>query len=206
MFTGIIQNTGVITATSRDAEGGLTLTVQQNDLAPTLIIGESVAVNGVCLTVVAKDTATFQFQVGPETLRKTTFATARPGELVNLERALRVGDPIGGHFVCGHVDAVGEIEQKIPQGDWHTFWFRCPDELDPLLVTKGSIAVDGISLTLVDVEPGRFSIMIIPHTLSHTTLGVKSVGAKVNLETDLLARHVQKLLATHRHVSPSASS
>ena len=196
MFTGLIQTIGSITAAEPDTVGGLTLTVQEPNLAPTLILGESVAVNGVCLTVVAQDEATFQFQLGPETLRKTTFGSARTGDQVNLERALRVGDPIGGHFVAGHVDAIGEIEQRIPQGDWHTFWFRCPTELDPLLVTKGSIAVDGISLTLVDVEPGRFSIMVIPHTLSHTTLGVKPVGAQVNLETDLLARHVQKLLAS----------
>ena len=129
------------------------------------------AVNGCCLTVVAHDATTCRFQAGPETLRRTNLGDLRPGDRVNLERSLRVGDRLGGHIVQGHIDGVGRVDRVLPDGDWVTLWFACPPELSAQMVTKGSVAVDGVSLTLVDVEAGRFSVALIPHTLAHTTLG-----------------------------------
>jgi riboflavin synthase len=193
MFTGLVQRLATVKAVTPDSFGGLTLTLEEPALAPTLVLGESIAVNGCCLTVTRHDAASFDFQVGPETVAKTTLGTLQPGGRVNLERALRLGDTLGGHIVTGHVDGVGTIETITLNGDWATYWFACDKAFDDLMVHKGSIAVDGVSLTLVDVEKGRFSVMLIPHTLAHTTLGTKSVGDAVNLEADLLAKHVQKL-------------
>ena len=163
-------------------------------LGPMLEIGESVAVNGTCLTVTECERDTFSFQVGPETLIKTNLGLLELGDGVNLERALRIGDSLGGHFVTGHIDCTGTILEKTPQGEWLIVWFSNPPEFAELMVEKGSIAVDGISLTLVDVQPTRFSVMLIPHTRDNTTLGRKGPGSTVNLEFDLLAKHVQKLV------------
>ncbi len=194
MFTGLVQALGTVTRVDPDGAGGLTLAVSEPTLAPRVVVGESIAVNGACLTALAPTPTVFAFQCGPETLAKTTLGKLRPGERVNLERALRVGDPIGGHFVSGHIDAVGRIAARETTGDWQTVSFDVPPEMDELLVTKGSLAIDGVSLTLVDVRPGRVSVMLIPHTLATTTLGFKPVGGRVHLEADLLAKHVQKLL------------
>lgn len=193
MFTGLVQSLGRITAIADDGHGGRVLRIAEPNFAPNLVLGESIAINGVCLTVVDNDDESFQFQAGPETLLKTNLGELVLDNRVNLERALRVGDSLGGHFVTGHVDAVGTIAERTQSGEWETIAFDCPKSLDELMVTKGSIAIDGISLTLVDVARGRFAVMLIPHTLAHTTLGFKPVGATVNLETDLLAKHVQKL-------------
>jgi riboflavin synthase len=194
VFTGLVEFLSPVERFEPDGAGGAELTVREPALAPHLILGESVAVNGACLTVVARDAETFRFQLGPETLQRTNLGELRPGDRVNLERSLRVGDRLGGHFVQGHVDAVGRITARVRQGEWDTVWFGCPADLTRLMVPKGSIAVDGVSLTLVDVRSDQFSVMLIPHTLQHTTLGNKAVGAPVNLEADLLAKHVQKLL------------
>ena len=194
MFTGLVQSLGRVLAKEADRHGGCKLLIE-DAMAPKLVLGESIAVNGACLTVTEFEAKSFAFQVGPETLIKTNLGSLAGGESVNLERALRLGDPLGGHIVTGHIDGVGTIEKRIASGEWETIWFRCPTALDDLMVIKGSIAVDGVSLTLVDVEPGRFSVMLIPHTLAHTTLGIKRPGVTVNLEADLLAKHVQKLLA-----------
>lgn len=196
MFTGLVQALGTVSAVRDDGHGGRLLTLAEACLAPTLTLGESVAVNGVCLTVVETRNENFVFQVGPETVTRTTFAALAVGDRVNLERSLRVGDPLGGHFVTGHIDGVGRIAKRESTGEWETVWFDLPKELDDLLVVKGSIAVDGVSLTLVDVQPGRVSVMLIPHTLANTTLGHKAVGATVNLECDLIAKHVYKLFKT----------
>ena len=198
MFTGLVQALGTVTRTEPDGAGGLTLTVAEGTIAPHVVVGESIAVNGACLTALAPTATAFAFQCGPETLAKTTLGDLRPGDRVNLERALRMGDALGGHFVSGHVDGVGRIAAREPSGDWQTLWFDIPTELDPLLVQKGSLAIDGVSLTLVEVKPGRVSVMLIPHTLASTTLGFKSVGGRVHLEADLLAKHVQKLVAAMR--------
>jgi riboflavin synthase len=194
MFTGLVQALGTVARSEPDGHGGRRLRVGEPAVAPLLTLGESVSVNGACLTVVERAGDWFDFQLGPETVQRTTLGTLAEGDRVNLERALRVGDPIGGHFVSGHVDAVGRVTKREPSGEWLTVWFDVPAEFDDVLVAKGSIAIDGVSLTLVDVRPGRVSVMLIPHTLAHTTLGVRGEGAAVNLEFDLLAKHVRKLM------------
>jgi riboflavin synthase len=159
-----------------------------------LSIGESVAVNGACLSVIERDAHSFRFRAGPETLLRTNLGELVAGDRVNLERALRLSDRLGGHLVQGHIDGVGHIAERQRQGEWETVWFACPAELAAQMVSKGSIAVDGVSLTLVDVGADRFSIMLIPHTLANTTLGFKQPGAIVNLETDLIGKYVWKSL------------
>jgi riboflavin synthase len=192
MFTGLVQSLAAVREVT-DARAGRRIRVTEPQLAPQLAIGESVALDGACLTVVSREEDVFDFEAGPETLAKTTLGRLTAGDRVNLERALRVGDALGGHFVSGHVDCVGSILDARIEGDWLTVWFGHPAEFDALLVSKGSVAVDGVSLTVVDAQPGRFSVMLIPHTRDHTTLGLKKPGAAVNLEFDLIAKHVQKL-------------
>ncbi|MBM3980734.1 MAG: riboflavin synthase [Planctomycetes bacterium] len=192
MFTGLVQTMGTV-RTVAGVGGGRRLRVAEPAVAPHLRHGESVAVNGACLTVVAHDGETFDFDIGPETLAKTTLGALEPGDRVNLERALRMGDPLGGHLVSGHVDCVGSVLEMTADGDWLTVWFGFPPEFDDLLVSKGSVAVDGVSLTIVDALSERFSVMLIPHTRDATTLGAKGSGAPVNLEFDPIAKHVRKL-------------
>jgi riboflavin synthase len=158
-------------------------------------IGDSIAINGCCLTVVTNDGQRLGFEAGPETLARTTLGELAAGSPVNLEPSLRMSDRLGGHFVTGHVEALGELIDRADEGDWSTFWFRFPPELGRYMIPKGSIAVDGISLTLVEVEHDRFSVALIPHTLEVTTLGGRAVGDRVNLETDLLAKYAQKQFA-----------
>jgi riboflavin synthase len=192
MFTGLVESLGIV-ASVENVAAGRRLTIA-NSIGEHLSIGESVAVNGACLTVVAISGDQFAFEVGPESLLRTNLGTLSAGERVNLERSLKVSDRLGGHFVQGHVDAVGVIDARLRNGDWEDVWFRCPADLTRLMVPKGSIAVDGVSLTLVNVESERFSVMLIPHTQVLTTLGFKIAGAVVNLETDMIAKHVAKLL------------
>lgn len=194
MFTGLVETLGTVREIA--AEGpGCRLTLAAAEIAGSLTLGESVAVNGACLTVVAADAATCTFQLAPETLARTNLGELRPGDRVNLERALRLSDRLGGHLVQGHIDGVGRIAERITENDWVTVWFTCAANLAAQMVSKGSVAVDGVSLTLVQVGDDRFSVALIPHTLEHTTLGFKEVGAAVNLETDLLAKYVWKCLA-----------
>jgi riboflavin synthase len=193
MFTGLVETLGTVRRVEPDADGR-TLTVEAPTISGDLALGDSVAVNGACLTVVAHDATTCRFQAGPETLRKTNLGDLAPGDRVNLERSLRLGDRLGGHLVQGHVDGVGSVVERNRQGEWESFWFRCPAALAEQMVPKGSVAVDGVSLTLVDVTADGFSVTLIPHTLAHTTLGFKQPGAAVNLETDLLAKYVWKCL------------
>jgi riboflavin synthase len=195
MFTGLVESLGTVSRTENNG-AGRRLTVRDS-MSRELAVGESVAVNGACLTVVGIDGDEFTFDVGPETLLRTNLGALADGDRVNLERSLRAGDRLGGHFVQGHVDAVGIINARVRQEEWEDVWFRCPGELTRLMVPKGSIAVDGVSLTLVKVESERFSVMLIPHTQSATTLGSKKVGDPVNLEADMLAKHVAKLLGQH---------
>lgn len=192
MFTGLVESLGTVRRLTADDAGRL-LVIAEPRLAPELQIGESVAVNGACLTVIQRDSEWFAFQAGPETLRRTNLGELAIGDRVNLERALRLSDRLGGHFVQGHIDGVGRIADRQRQGDWETVWFSCGPELARYMVSKGSVAVDGISLTVVEVAADRFSVAMIPHTLAMTTLGFKSVGAAINLETDILAKYVAKL-------------
>ncbi|HJT79441.1 MAG TPA: riboflavin synthase, partial [Gemmataceae bacterium] len=194
MFTGLVEALGVVRRLDDDGAGGRHLVIAAPQIAGELAPGESVAVNGACLTVVERDAENCRFQAGPETLRRTNLGELAPGDRVNLERSMRLGDRMGGHIVQGHVDGLGRIAERQRQGEWETVWFSCPPELASQMVSKGSVAVDGVSLTLVEVGPDRFSVALIPHTLVNTTLGFKSVGAAVNLETDLLAKYVWKCL------------
>jgi riboflavin synthase len=157
--------------------------------------GESVAINGCCLTAVDIDADRWSFQAGRETLSKTNLGRLARGDLVNLERALSADGRFGGHIVQGHVDGVGEVDQIDRDGDWITMWFRAPPPLLAQMVPKGSVAVDGISLTIVEVAGGRFSVALIPHTLAVTTLGIRKCGDSVNIETDILGKYVQSLVA-----------
>jgi riboflavin synthase len=145
---------------------------------------------------VAVAASRLEFQAGEETLRRTNLGRLKPGSEINVERSLRFGDRLGGHFVTGHIDGLGTLDSRDDQADWSTFWICTPRELVRQMASKGSVAVDGVSLTLVDVEADRFSIALIPHTLSVTTLGRLKVGDTVNLETDVLAKYVQKQLTT----------
>ncbi|HTU94010.1 MAG TPA: riboflavin synthase [Gemmataceae bacterium] len=198
MFTGLVESLGVVREVVFEG-GGCRLAVAAADIAAELSVGQSVAVNGACLTVVACAGETCSFQLGPETLERTNLSELRPGDHVNLERALRLSDRLGGHLVQGHVDGIGRIAERRADGEWVTVWFSCPPELAAQMVHKGSVAVDGVSLTVVDVGDDRFSVALIPHTLAHTTLGCKGPGAAVNLETDLLAKYVWKCLALSRN-------
>jgi riboflavin synthase len=194
MFTGLVEALGTIERTTEEA-AGRRLTVAWPGLDEPLAIGASVAVNGCCLTVVRTDGEQFDVQAGPETLDRTNLGTKQPGDVVNLERSLRVGDRLGGHFVQGHVDGTAALIERRAEGEWEFLAFRLLDPaLAPLLVEKGSIAVDGVSLTLVDVGADSFSVMLIPHTLAVTTLGALHIGDRVNIEADMLAKHVRKLL------------
>lgn len=194
MFTGLVEALGTVHAVTDNGPGRV-LEIAEVRLAPELALGESVAVNGVCLTVVASSPDTFRFEVGPETLGLTNLGDLGAGSRVNLERSLRAGDRLGGHIVQGHVDGVGQLAKRRRDREWETLWFTCPTELTRQMVRKGSLAVDGVSLTLVDVTSAGFSVALIPHTLAVTTLGIKAPGDSVNLETDLFAKYVAKYMA-----------
>jgi riboflavin synthase len=195
MFTGIVECLATVHRIEAD-EAGRNLTVSAPVVAADAKVGDSIAVNGVCLTVVERDAVFLRFQIGPETLRCTNLGELTLGDSVNLERALRLNDRLSGHFVQGHVDGIGRIADRQRQGDWETVWFSCAADCTRSLVPKGSIAVDGVSLTVVDVTSDRFSVALIPHTLANTTLGFKPVGAAVNLEIDILAKYVAKHLTS----------
>ncbi len=197
MFTGLVEAVGRIERTV-DEEAGKRFTIAWPGLVEPLALGESVAVNGCCLSVVSTEGDAFDVQAGPETLLRTNLGAKRPGDAVNLERALRVGDRLGGHIVQGHVDATAVVRERRREGDWEFFAFSIDPAWTVLMVEKGSIAVDGVSLTLVTVEADGFSVMLIPHTLGATTLGLRQPGDRVNVETDVLAKHVQKLLGQAR--------
>src|SRR6516165_2719134 len=188
MFTGLVEALGTVQALAFDGTG-CRLTLAVPHWAGDLALGESIAINGACLTVVEHDAQTCQFQIGPETLQRTNLGSLRVQDRVNLERSLRLSDRLGGHLVQGHVDGVGRVAERLPEGEWVKVWCTCPPELAAQMVSKGSVAVDGVSLTLVDMAEDRFSVALIPHTLANTTLGFKHHGATVNLETDLLGKY-----------------
>ncbi len=195
MFTGLVQAMGRILR-AEDEGAGRRLAIAWDGLASDdpIVLGESIAVNGCCLTAVAIDGERFEVQAGPETLLRTNLGVRAAGDRVNLERSLKVGDRLGGHFVQGHVDTVAALQERRTEGEWEFLAFSIDPAWTPLMVPKGSIAVDGVSLTLVEVAEDGFSVMLIPHTLAVTTLGLLHPGDAVNIETDMLARHVQKLL------------
>jgi riboflavin synthase len=189
MFTGLIEEIGEITARSATA-GGQRMSIR-SPLATDLALGDSVAVNGVCLTVAARDD-TFHADVGPETLRVTTLGSLESGALVNLERPLRGDGRMGGHFVQGHVDAVDRIEELRPESDFVWLTVSFPEELSRYMVPKGSIAVDGISLTVAGLRDGRFDVQLVPFTVAHTNLKRARIGDPVNLECDMIGKYVAR--------------
>ena len=197
MFTGIIETTGRVERVTPQG-GGTRLTLAADRVLPRLALGESIAVNGACLTVTSGSGRRFTVDVSPETLRRTTIAALARGARVNLERALRVGDRLGGHIVQGHVDGVGKLDAITPDGDWVLYRFRAPKPIWPYLVEKGSIAVDGVSLTVFRCHKGRFQVALIPHTLRQTTLADRVPGNQVNLEADVLLKHIEALLRARR--------
>jgi riboflavin synthase len=189
MFTGLVEAMAEVVAV-RAKPPGVTLVLHCAAIHEGTMLGDSIAINGCCLTVVDAGGDELSFEAGPETLSRTNLGRLIAGSTVNVERSLKVGDRLGGHFVTGHIDGVGQLAERRDEADWSTLSFALPEALAPYLASKGSIAVDGVSLTLVDVEPRRFSVALIPHTLSVTTLGRRQVGDTVNLETDLLAKYV----------------
>ncbi|MFN3476363.1 MAG: riboflavin synthase [Candidatus Methylomirabilales bacterium] len=193
MFTGIIEELGTVTAFLGKGEMAR-LKVQAKTVLADLEVGSSIAVDGVCLTVAELKKGSFSADLSAETLKRTTLKRLQPGSRVNLERPLRFGKRLGGHLVLGHVDGVGCILEMRAQGDGYLFRFSYPPELEGLLVFKGSIAVDGISLTVAGLHAGAFDVAIIPYTFQVTTLGVKKVGDPVNLEADILGKYVKQQL------------
>jgi riboflavin synthase len=197
VFTGIIETTGRVERVTAQG-GGTRLTLAVDRVLRRLALGESIAVNGACLTVTSGSGRRFTVDVSPETLRRTTIGALARGARVNLERALRVGDRLGGHIVQGHVDGVGKLDAITPDGDWVLYRFRAPKPIWPYLVEKGSIAVDGVSLTVFRCQEGRFQVALIPHTLRQTTLADRVPGNRVNLEADVLLKHIEALLRARR--------
>jgi len=196
MFSGLVEHLGRIVEIV-DAPPGKRIVVDAGPIANGTAIGDSIANNGCCLTVVEVDKERLAFEAGPETLAKTNLGQLRFGSPVNLERSLRLSDRLGGHLVTGHVDGIGSVVERVDDEDWSTIWIESAAPLMLQMVSKGSITVDGVSLTLVDVTNEKFSVALIPHTLSVTTLGEKRVGDSVNLETDLLAKYVARQLEGH---------
>ena len=193
MFSGIVAEVGTVKAVEGNREAA-SLTIEASPALSDVAMGESIAVNGVCLTVVNQRESTFVLDVSPETLRVTNLGELRPGDGVNLERSLCLNDRIGGHLVSGHVDGVGRIIDKRPEANALHYDMQVPKDLMRYIVPKGSIAVDGISLTVVACRPDGFQVTIIPHTAAVTTIGRKALGATVNLECDMLGKYVERAL------------
>jgi riboflavin synthase len=195
MFTGLVEELGTVaeaTKTGSRKSPSLRLTVKAPLVSSDARIGDSIAVNGCCLTIVRKSRNLLTFEAGSETLSRTNLGRLQPDGGVNLERSLKVGDRLGGHLVTGHIDGSGAVLKRTDAGDWSTLVFRVPQRLTQQMVGKGSVAVDGVSLTVVTVGTDRFSVALIPHTLQQTTLGKLGVGDLVNIETDLLAKYVER--------------
>ena len=199
MFTGIVEGTGTVAALAAAADGsGARLTVDAPWLAGRLEVGESVAVNGCCLTVAEPTPAGFAADLVAETLRRTALGGLETGARVNLERPLPLDGRLGGHLVQGHVDGVARVLDRIPVGDGEEVRTELPPDLERYVVEKGSIAVDGVSLTVAGIGPGWFTVALVPHTLEVTTLGERRPGDPVQLEVDVVAKYVERLVAPFR--------
>jgi riboflavin synthase len=194
MFTGIVEELGTVEAVEHQGDA-IRLTVRAATVLEDAGLGDSISVNGCCLTVVTHDGELWTADVMQETLDKTSLQGVEPGDRVNLERAVTADKRLGGHIVQGHVDAVGHVVRRQPSEHWEVVEVSMPPELGKYLVDKGSITVDGVSLTIVEAGPESFTISLIPETLARTTLGLRQPGDRVNLEVDVLAKHVEKLLA-----------
>lgn len=193
VFSGLVESKTEVIELIQESEGVL-LGLGRPTFFDDITLGDSIATNGCCLTVIRFDEFSMYFQAGEETLRKTNLGNLKSGDHVNCERSLALGDRIGGHLVSGHVDGVGKLVTREDREDWSDMIFECSSPLTKQMASKGSICVDGVSLTLVDVTESTFSVALIPHTLEQTTLGSLQIGSPVNLETDLLAKYVERQL------------
>ena len=193
MFSGIVETTATVTEIAQ-TEGGARLTLRISLPGADIALGESICTNGTCLTVTAIEDDRLGFDVSAESLRRTNLGDLRPGDRVNLERSLRLEDRLSGHLVFGHVDGVGRVESIQPEGDSFLYTFSIPPDLSRYLVEKGSVAVDGISLTVFACQPAAFTCAIIPHTHEITTLHQRHVGDRVNIETDMQGKYVEKFV------------
>jgi riboflavin synthase len=211
MFTGIIEAAGKIESLEHGPEGGCLRiafarpAAQAPEISAQMKLGDSISVNGCCLTVVEFDAKHFSADLSGETLRRTSFGEKKSGGIVNLERPLAAGGRLGGHFVQGHVDGVGRVTQLIPEGGNWWLSVRVPENLRRYVAEKGSIALDGISLTVARWRDGVADIAVIPFTHAHTSVGAMSAGDAINIETDILAKYVESLLGTGAHKSPAES-
>jgi riboflavin synthase len=198
MFTGLVEELAAVEriekAEPRSPDSPLRISIKAPLVSLDAKIGDSIAVNGCCLTVIKQSKGVLTFEAGRETLRVTSLGRLKAGSPVNLERSLQLGDRLGGHLVTGHVDSLATVLKRRDEGEWATLVFRVPARIASQLADKGSVAVDGVSLTVVKAEADRFSVALIPHTLSHTTIGGLAVGDVVNIETDLLAKYVARQL------------
>lgn len=199
MFTGLVQAKTRILSIVPEGSGCRLVLQRPADTAECsfrdrVSMGASIAINGCCLTVVQYDDTHWAFEAGAETLARTNLGRLRPGHEVNIETSLRMGDPLGGHWVTGHIDGLGTLIERANDGKWSTYRFQVPPALARQMASKGSVAVDGVSLTLVEVTSDQFTVALIPHTLEVTTLGSRNPGDSVNLETDVLAKYVERQL------------
>ncbi len=194
MFTGLVEGMGTVLALE-PAQEGLRIVVDLGEFAAGVGLGDSICTGGICLSVTSIDGTKVSYDVSPETLEKTSLGSLEPGSKVNIERSLRVGDRLGGHFLTGHVDGLGSLVEVEQQGDFAVFTFECPMSVWPLLVSKGSVGVEGVSLTVASLEDDRhFTVALIPETLERTTLGILKPGMSVNLEGDMLGKYVLRFL------------
>ena len=193
MFTGIVRELAVAVS-AQEAGGGRALVVRAPETAARTGVGDSVAINGCCLTATAIDGDDIAFHAVPETIARTTLGNLEPGDRVNVEPALRAGDELGGHYVQGHVDAVGRIQSVEAEGDGLRVFVEAPDDVLRYCVEKGSVTVDGVSLTVAELALDAFAVALVPHTLAATTLATAQPGQRVNLEADVLAKYVERLL------------
>ena len=194
MFTGLVSDVGTIDSTAPGANGGRTVAIRTSWNAAELALGESIAIDGACLTVTRLEGGAFFFDASPETLERTTLGERQIGDRVHLERALRVGDRLGGHFVLGHVDGVGRLVERTRVENAWLLTFEAPESVAPYLIEKGSVAVDGVSLTVNEVNEDRFGVAIIPFTAEKTNLGAYEPGRRVNLEADMVGKYVRKFV------------
>jgi riboflavin synthase len=193
MFTGLVRERGRVAARS-GGDGGVRLVVAAPGTAATAAVGDSISIDGICLTAVAVDDGSIAFDAVPETLDRSALGELEPGDEVNLEPALRAGEALGGHYVQGHVDGVGRVRSVASEGDGARMWIDAPPDLLRYCVEKGSIAVQGVSLTIAALDDAGFAVALVPHTLEATTLGSLVPSAPVNLEADVLAKYVERLL------------
>jgi riboflavin synthase len=205
MFTGLIECVGTLLRVDQHGPDA-TMVIKTQRPLEGLSLGESIAVDGACLTVVTFHANTFGVDASAETLSRTVLGRKRTGSRVNIERALRLGDRLGGHLVSGHVDGIGTLEDRHPEGRSLRLFFAAPEDLTPYIIEKGSIAINGISLTINGCQEALFDVNIVPHTARETTIGELKVGDQVNLETDLVGKYIEKMLKNWKLDKPSTES